>query len=188
MKIAVVTSALLFTVIAICIWVFYKPARIIVPEWAGVSCHDSVVCTDDVLRLKDATILYDDALRFVETSVGKIKHTPRLVFCNTAACSESFGLGKRTAITVGTMGIVIGPRGWQPHYVRHEMIHYLQYEKLGLFKVYSAPAWFTEGMAYALSNDPRHPLASPFEQYRSRFENWYKKAPKERLWEEAEAL
>jgi hypothetical protein len=76
-----------------------------------------------------------------------------------------------------------------PHFVRHEMIHHLQKERLGLLKSWLVtPQWFTEGMAYALSNDPRPTLAEPWQGYRSRFEAWYRLIGKERLWDEASGL
>ena len=26
-------------------WVFYKPGRVLAPEWAGVSCTSELICT-----------------------------------------------------------------------------------------------------------------------------------------------
>lgn len=51
------------------------------------------------------------------------------------------------------------PRGWEPHFVRHEMIHHLQAERLSTLTLLLKPRWFVEGMACALSDDPREPLA-----------------------------
>ncbi|MDD2768612.1 MAG: hypothetical protein PHT19_07745, partial [Methylococcus sp.] len=104
------------------------------------------------------------------------------------ACFQSFGLGKRSAATIGTFGIVISPRAWKPHYVRHEMIHHLQNEKLGMIQVWRMPEWFIEGMAYALSEDPRSTLSEPFDQYRSQFNRWHEQVGHARLWIEARHL
>ncbi|UFS63349.1 hypothetical protein LOH54_04270 [Sulfurimonas sp. HSL-3221] len=188
MKKAVSIAALLIAAIILCTWAFYKPVRIIAPQLAGVSCFGDTLCTDDASRLKDAAALYEEALRFVDTSVGEIKNAPRTVFCSSEACSESFGLGRRSAITLGTFGIIIGPMAWKRYYVRHEMIHHLQNERLGMISVLRAPKWFTEGMAYSLSKDPRPKLKDPFEHYRSQFDNWYSRVGEERLWEEAHSL
>jgi hypothetical protein len=43
-------------------------------------------------------------------------------------------------------------------------------------------------MAYSLSEDPRQKLSEPFEQYRSKFEVWYRLVGKEQLWTEARNL
>jgi hypothetical protein len=45
-----------------------------------------------------------------------------------------------------------------------------------------------EGMAYALSEDPRAELSEPFQEYRSRFRAWYKEIDKSGLWQKARSL
>jgi hypothetical protein len=95
------------------------------------------------------------------------------VFCSTQACADSFGLGDRSAVTVGTVGTVIGPHAWAPHYVRHELIRQLQAERLGVMSLLLKPSWFVEGMAYALSDDPRPTLTEPWQGYRARFKSWH---------------
>lgn len=169
-------------------WAFVKPVRIAAPELMGISCINGTLCTDEVSRFEEAAKLYDEALLFVDTSVGSIENKPSVIFCSTDACFQSFGLGRRSGATIGTFGIVISPRAWKPYYVRHEMIHHLQNEKLGMLKAWREPQWFMEGMAYSLSKDPRAKLSEPFEQYRAKFENWYGQVGKERLWSEAHNL
>ena len=174
--------------ILIATWAFIKPVRVIAPELAGLSCINDTLCTNDVSHYQEEAKLYDDALHFVNSSVGSIENKPRVIFCSTEACFQSFGLGKRSAATIGTFGIVISPRAWKPYYVRHEMIHHLQNERLDMVKVWRDPQWFIEGMAYALSEDPRSKLSEPFEQYRSQFKAWYKLVGKEQIWTEARKL
>ncbi|MDX8399780.1 MAG: hypothetical protein R8K20_05980 [Gallionellaceae bacterium] len=174
--------------IPVAAWAFFKPVRVVAPELAGLSCIRDIICTDDVSRYQEAAALYDDALHFVDSSVGSIEKKPRVIFCSYQACFQSFGLGKRSAATIGTFGIVISPRAWKSYYVRHEMIHHLQNEKLGMIKAWREPKWFTEGMAYSLSEDLRPKLSEPFEQYRTQFKDWYKLVGKERLWTEARNL
>lgn len=169
-------------------WAFFKPVRVVAPELAGLACISNTICMDDVARSQEAASLYDEALRFVDASVGLIEDEPRVIFCSSEACFQSFGLGKRSAATMGTFGIVISPRAWKSHYVRHEIIHHLQNEKLGLIRVWRMPEWFVEGMAYALSEDPRPILSEPFEQYRSQFDRWYEQVGQARLWIEARHL
>jgi hypothetical protein len=169
-------------------WAFFKPVRIAAPELAGVSCVSDTLCTDDLSRHQQAAGLYNEALRFVDSSIGRIEDKPRVIFCSSDACFHSFGLGKSAAATIGTFGIVISPRGWKSYYVRHEMIHHLQNEKLGTIRAWREPEWFHEGMAYALSEDPRAELGEPFEQYRSQFRHWYQQVGKDRLWDEARTL
>ena len=169
-------------------WAFFKPLRVIAPQLEGLEC-EGLVCVDDPARRAEATALYRNAVRFVQTSVGAMETTPRAVFCSTGACSEKFGMGRRNAYNVGTGALVIGDRGWYPFFVRHELIHHLQNERLGNIRnSFFKPVWFREGMAYSLSKDPRRPLVEPLEEYRSQFETWYEQVGPEQLWAEAEKL
>ena len=170
-------------------WALYKPMRVLAPQLvAGVSCTTETICIDDTTRYGEAERLYNDALRFVGSSVASIEKRPRVVFCSTETCFQSFGFTKSAANTVGVVGIIISPRAWNQYYLRHEMIHHVQAERLGVYKQWRSPNWFKEGMAYFLSEDPRPILADPMQQYRARFEEWYQSVGKERLWEEAKNL
>jgi len=169
-------------------WAFVKPARVLAPGLEGVTC-EGLLCVDDPARRAEAAALYRDAFQFVQTSVGAMQVEPRAVFCSTAACSEKFGLLRRNAYNVGTFAVVIGDRGWKPYFVRHELIHHLQNERLGSLRTWLfKPAWFREGMAYSLSGDPRRPLPQPLQGYRSEFEGWFRPVGLAKLWVEAEKL
>ena len=50
------------------------------------------------------------------------------------------------------------------------------------------PGWFSEGMAYAFSEDPRPELGEPRQGHRARFERWYRSVGREHLWSEARRL
>lgn len=134
-------------------------------------------------------MLYENSIKFVGETVGNVINKPRVIFCNTEACFQSFGFSLSSANAVGTFGIVISPRAWEDYYVRHEMIHHLQKEMLGNFKgSFITPNWFIEGMAYSLSEDPRPTLPESWQQYRSQFGAWYRHVGKEYLWAEAAKL
>ncbi len=170
------------------VWLGVKPVRLLLPCFNGVRCAGQV-CTDDPSRYAEAARLYAQALRDVASEVAPIARPPRAVFCATQACFESFGFGRSAAETVGTFGIVVAPRGWAPHYVRHELIHHLQNERLGNLRArLVTPRWFIEGMAYALSRDPRPQLSEPWESYRTRFEAWRRGVGPGRFWAEAAKL
>lgn len=175
--------------VPVAVWAFFKPVRVLAPEWAGVACASEFICIDDPSRYAQALALYESAIQFVGASVGEIRHKPLVIFCATEVCAQSFGLGKRSAAIIATFGIVLGPRAWEPHYMRHEMIHHLQRERLGNLKAWiSTPEWFIEGMAYSLGEDPRLVLTEPWQQYRVHFETWYQRVGKEQLWTEAAKL
>jgi hypothetical protein len=170
-------------------WALYKPIRVVAPQLvSAVSCNTKTICLDDTARFDEAQHLYNEALRFVESSVASVKNKPRVIFCSTEACYQSFGFVRSSASIVGTLGIVVSPRGWDQYRLRHEMIHHVQAERLGMYRQWGTPVWFKEGMAYSLSEDPRAKLTEPFQQYRARFEQWYRSVGRKRLWAEAKKL
>ncbi|MGZ5095049.1 MAG: hypothetical protein ACXWCY_25220 [Burkholderiales bacterium] len=169
-------------------WAFVKPVRVLAPELEGLTCIDRV-CVDDSSRRAEAVTLYQDAIQYVQTSVGPLQTAPRAVFCSTRACSKKFGFTHQNAYTVATISFVISDHGWHAYFIRHELIHHLQNEHLGSLRAWLfKPAWFREGMAYSVSEDPRDPLPEPLQGYRSRFEIWLKRVGPARLWVEAEHL
>ena len=184
-----VLAALVLHVIPAAAWAAFKPVRVLAPELLGLQCVTQGVCVDDLSRLGEAVALKAEAVAFVNQHVGQIQAVPRAVFCSTSECAKSYGFTNQGAYNVGTYGLVVSPRGWQPYFVRHELIHHLQNERLGslnawLFK----PNWFLEGMAYSLSQDPRRPLPEPLEGWRTRFEKWYPAVGMESVWQAASAL
>ncbi|MFM9917017.1 MAG: hypothetical protein ACKVOX_14495 [Rhizobacter sp.] len=181
-------ALVIFVVAPVAAWIFVKPIRVVFPSVQGLSCVSASVCVEDADKVEAAAALYEEAFDFVSTTVAPLRNRPRLVFCRTEACANRFGLGARAALTVGRFGTVIGPRAWTPYLVRHELIHSVQCEQLGVLRVLRMPSWFVEGMAYSLSGDPRAPLPQPLEGYRSDFESWYETIDKRLVWHEARRL
>ncbi|WP_435497479.1 hypothetical protein [Variovorax sp. RB3P1] len=172
-------------------WATFKPIRVLAPQWVGLTCTGENVCVDDVSKLPDALALRKEALSFVATRVDRIGTVPRFVFCSQQPCAQSFGFSPyQGAYHVGTSGVVIGPLGWRPFFVRHELIHHVQMENIGsMHALLFTPTWFIEGMAYSLSEDPRRPLPEPLEGWRNHFEAWYPtQQKKEEFWGVARAL
>ena len=169
-------------------WHTYKPMRVIAPQWNGVSCVTDKICIESPDKSDEAILLYESAVVYVDEFVGKLKQTPRITFCTSVECFAAFGSrAPAKAKTVGLSGIVIGPNGWENHIIRHEIIHHLQSEQLGIIRQWRSPPWFKEGMAYYLSDDTRS-LTEPFKGYRDKFENWYRQVGKEHMWESAKTL
>lgn len=169
-------------------WAFYKPIRVLVPEVNGVSCINEYICIEYLSEKEKAESLYRKSIQFINISVGEINNNPRVIFCSTTSCYESFGFHlPAKAKTVGSFGIVVSPKGWTESYLRHEMIHHIQIEKFGALAHWRAPKWLKEGMAYSLSEDTRN-LKEPWAGYRAKFENWYEKIDKNELWDEAKKI
>ncbi len=182
-------AAFVVHLVPLAAWAAFKPIRVFAPELLGLHCSAQGVCVDDVSRLAEATELKVEAVAFVNQNVGRIQQVPRAVFCSTNQCAKAYGFSSQGAYNVGTYGLVVSQRGWHSYFVRHELIHHLQNERLGnlnawLFK----PNWFLEGMAYSLSEDPRRPLPEPLEGWRNRFEQWLPSVGESNLWRAADAL
>jgi len=182
-------AILVFVVVPILAWTVVRPVRVVLPEvGTGITCVDATVCLDDPSKAESAKALYAEAVLFVSQHIGAIEGSPKVIFCSTQACADHFGLGARSAVTVGKFGSVIGPRAWKPYYVRHELIHYEQYRHLGVLRVLRSPKWFIEGMAYGLSEDPRPALSEPWESYRRKFFSWYGTVQPDQVWSRAVEL
>src|SRR5579859_5959876 len=161
-KHVLVAVFVLITIIPFSALAFVKPLRVIFPQLvSGVSCYGGNICADERDRLREARALYDDALTRTEAKVGDFHSRPKVIFCSTLHCSNGFGLTSAAARATGDFGVVVAPRGWKEFYVTHEYIHYRQAEELGTLNVWRGPKWLIEGMAYSLSEDPRHPLPEP---------------------------
>ena len=91
-------------IVPLAAWMIVKPVRVVVPHLLGITCPGASVCVDDVAQFQSATHLYSDALTFVAETIGPINGNPKVIFCSTEACSQSFGLGKRSAVTIGRFG------------------------------------------------------------------------------------
>ncbi len=155
---------------------FYKPIRLLIPEAFGVSCNEHYVCVDDSSQLPAAVSLLNNSKSDLEAQWGLSIGEPKIIFCSTAKCQTTFGLGKKAGFTLGSFAIAIAPRGWKQYYVAHELIHHWQAENFGSIALLIGEIgkpWLIEGMAYSLSHDPRKELHEPFESYRNTFNEWY---------------
>jgi len=160
---------LFLLIVPIAAFAFIKPIKIIVPEIAGVICVEKWLCIDDVNKLESAYLLYERALKEIEEKLTSINKKPKVVFCSTQSCFSKFGFENEAAKSIGSLGVVVAPRGWKRHYIKHELIHQWQSEKFGSISIWLAPKWVTEGMAYSLSDDPRRMLSEPFQGYREKY-------------------
>jgi hypothetical protein len=180
-------AVLLCLVVPALAWAFVKPVRVVMPGWADVTCAGAL-CIDDLRRAGEAEQLLAEAQAHVERQVGPFGRRPRAIFCARQACADHFGLGARSAVTLASVATVIGPNAWKPHYVRHELLHHAQSDRIGPLALLFKPAWVVEGMAYGLSEDPRSPLAEPFESQRKAFLDWYGRIDRTQLWPELRKL
>ena len=167
-------SVVIFLLVPISTFAFYKPVRVLAPETFGVSCNEQNVCAEDSSQLAAAVSLLNDSKSFLGTQWGLSIGKPKIIFCSSEKCQSTFGLGQKAGFTLGSFGIAIAPRGWKQYYVAHELIHHWQADNYGSIALLKGEQWLIEGMAYSLSNDPRKELHEPFESYRQRFNDWHR--------------
>jgi len=164
-----------------------NPLRALAPGLFGFVCEGRV-CVDDARRFAEAQALLQSARADVARKLDAPNALPLALFCSSKACYDIFGKRSSTAQTFGGKAILIGPRGWAAHFVRHELIHVAQYEKLSFMRAWRGPRWINEGMAYSLSEDPRHPLPAELEAWRTQYEGRLGGEQGKALWDRVEAL
>jgi hypothetical protein len=106
------------------------------------------------------------AMREGETKVadfyGELRGAPEVLACATDICWHRLGGGGAKGVSYAGVGIRLAPHGIDPVIVAHERSHIELHERLGLAKfiVGAIPAWFDEGLAVIVSDDPRYLLAN----------------------------
>jgi hypothetical protein len=164
-----------------------NPLRALAPSVFGLTCDAHRLCIDDVRRLPHARELALSAMADVRDKLGEFESHPKMIFCSSEECFGLFGKRRSTAAAFGSQAVLIGPRGWEMHFVRHELIHVAQYQRLGLVRAWRAPKWLIEGMAYSLSEDPRRPLPGDLEALRAQFERSFGDERGAALWDKLQA-
>ena len=93
---------------------------------------------------------------------GELRAAPEVLACATDGCWRRLGGGGAKGISYASVGIRLAPLGLIPVIVAHERSHIELHERLGFAKFIlgAIPAWFDEGLAVIVSDDPRYLLAS----------------------------
>ena len=158
------------------------------PALYGAHCEGSV-CVESEQSFQKALALHEEGLNFIAERVVRLEKPRRMIFCESTACADYFGpLGKRRGQTTGPFGTVIGPEGWVPYIVLHELIHQVQNEQMGTYRLRPGPDWFLEGMAYVVSEDPRVTIGEPWDGYRTKYQEWAAGVPAAEFWARAREL
>ena len=169
-------------------WAFIKPIRVLKPEWNGLTCVTNDICVEDISSTGLARDLYEEAFNFAIQKIGTIEKHPKVCFCLTDNCFRSFGFhSPAKAKAIGTFGIIVGPDGWRNYILRHEFIHHIQAEQLGIIQQWTMDDWLKEGMAYSMSEDPRK-LTDFRRKHIEKFESWYSSISQKEFWAEAKRL
>lgn len=173
-------ASFLAAAVPIAAWAFFKPIRIVAPQFNGVTCAGAV-CVENTSTLPAAVQLHDAAMANVAEKLRPLKSPPLTVFCSTSHCYESFG-GTGRGITVFHLGVVIPPDSWQSYVVEHEFIHMLQAQELGLRGRERTPPWFKEGMPFFVSAPPPFELPEYARPLAEAYAAWERSVGRDNVW------
>jgi hypothetical protein len=89
---------------------------------------------------------------------GWVEATPRIFVCGSDACDVRMGFMGGKARAYGSTFILVYSEGRSPEFFAHELSHIELHQRIGLRLTLSGaiPAWFDEGLAALVSNDPRY--------------------------------
>lgn len=89
---------------------------------------------------------------------GTLEHRPRTVVCATDACFQRIGGGGTRVGSLGSFALLVAPQGTNVVLISHELSHVELHGRVGLWhmEVGAIPAWFDEGVAVLVSDDPAY--------------------------------
>jgi hypothetical protein len=140
-------------------------AGLICPRCFGFEQLSRRVFVDDAmpqpLRAQLTRAMREGAIK-VAAFYGELGAAPEVLACTTDSCWRRLGGSGAQGISYASVGIRLAARGIDPVIIAHELSHIELHKRLGLIKFMlgSIPAWFDEGLAVIVSDDPRYLLAS----------------------------
>jgi hypothetical protein len=94
----------------------------------------------------------------VEAALGRMAAQPYILACSSADCDRRLGGKGAAAVADGAFAIRVSPHGIDPVILTHEFTHIAVHERFSALALHSGalPAWFDEGLAVVISEDPRY--------------------------------
>lgn len=89
---------------------------------------------------------------------GTLEHRPRTVVCATDACFERIGGAGTRVGSLGSFALLVSSQGTNVVLISHELSHVELHGRAGLWhmEMGAVPAWFDEGVAVLVSDDPEY--------------------------------
>lgn len=101
----------------------------------------------------------------VRAFYGDLTARPRILVCHTERCDQRLGGGGARGSSLIDVGLRLSARGVEPVIASHELSHIELHHRLGRLRFLTGaiPAWFDEGVAVVVSDDPRYlaPIGAP---------------------------
>lgn len=123
-------------------------------EASGVYIEQSASPTDRT----EISIILDEARQRVSGFYGSLRSNPRILICVIPSCYQRIDGGELKGMAIMTFALFLSPHGTTPVIASHELSHIELHARLGLWQTWrrAAPQWFDEGVAVAVSGDPRY--------------------------------
>lgn len=123
-------------------------------EASGAYIEQSASPTDRT----EISIILDEARQRVSGFYGSLRSNPRILICVTPSCYQRIDGGGSKGMAIMTFALFLSPHGTTPVIASHELSHIELHARLGLWQTWrrAAPQWFDEGVAVAVSGDPRY--------------------------------
>jgi hypothetical protein len=87
--------------------------------------------------------------------VGPLRSDPVWIICNSSECYSGITGNGFKASAFGSFLIVVSPRAHSVEFLAHELLHAELSSRLSSSAIKQVPAWFNEGLAVLVSEDPR---------------------------------
>lgn len=146
-----------------CIVLLYSyPAMIAIacPSCMGFEkISDNIYVNQDMpsAQRNEVAVHIRDSAGAVESFFEGLTVHPMIFACSSEQCYQSLGGKTARAAAFGATAIRLSPRGLSDAIAKHELTHIELHARLGMWTTMRRlPAWFDEGLAVLVSQDPRY--------------------------------
>lgn len=137
-----------------------RATKLLNPAWFGMEEIAPDIYVDKDMST-DARGEFQSELELAKERVshffGSLTTHPEIFCCSTEGCYKSFGGSTSKGKAFGDKGILMSPRGIDVIFLSHELSHIELHHRIGELRSWKeVPAWFDEGLAVLVSQDPRY--------------------------------
>lgn len=135
-------------------------AKLWMPESFGMVAVAPQIYVDPAMEDSERTQLLaaiEAARQRIRIYYGSILCNPQIIACATEECFQKSGGVTARAKAYGSTKLLLSPRGISASMIAHEWSHAeLSIRLDSVFDMHGIPAWFNEGLAVVVSNEPSH--------------------------------
>ena len=132
-------------------------------EHLDLYCGENI-CVEDQNDFLALNLLFQETIDSIKAKGLDNANLPYFVFCKSQTCYSQFGGRSEIAISFPWLGTVVSLEGWNKTIIKHELIHWVQFENFGPVTTMLMPEWFREGMAYSLSGAYNNQIPSHYRE------------------------